>query len=225
MTNIINSFENNDEIIEDLGNGFKIIQSNTTFKFGTDAVLLAEFANPHKNEVVCDLGTGTGIIPILLVAHQNEIKVTAVEIDEYIAKKAEKSIALNNLSDKIEVINEDINKLALEREKYSLVTINPPYSAKGSGIQSENQKVSNARHELTASLKDFITVGAKLLKFGGRMCMVHKPQRLSDIICFMRENKIEPKKLKLITSPNKKSPSLILIEGKKGAGVELKIIL
>lgn len=215
------------ERIDDLEiNDFKIIQNNEGFCFGIDSVLLSDFAkNIKHNTIIMDLGTGTGIIPTLLCAKTKLKKVIGVEIQEEVYEMARRSIELNNLKDKFEIINETILNLNKKYEKntFDVVITNPPYKKKNSGILNENDKKIISRHEVTASLDDFIKVAKDMLKDKGEFYMVHRPDRLVDILSIMRNYKIEPKLLRFVFSEKDQPPKLILIKGIKNAKPFLKI--
>ena len=215
------------ERIDDLEiNDFKIIQNNEGFCFGIDSVLLSDFAkNIKHNTTIMDLGTGTGIIPTLLCAKTKLKKVIGVEIQEEVYEMARRSIELNNLKDRFEIINEDILNLNKKYEKnsFDVVITNPPYKKKNSGILNENDKKIISRHEVTASLDDFIKVAKDMLKDKGEFYMVHRPDRLVDILSIMRNYKIEPKLLRFVFSEKDQPPKLILIKGIKNAKPFLKI--
>ena len=205
------------ERIDDLEfKNLKIIQNKDGFCFGIDSVLLSDFAkNIKKDSMVLDLGTGTGIIPILLCGKTKLKKVTGIELQEEVAKMAKKSIKLNNLEDKFNVINENIlnlNKI-YENQTFDVIVSNPPYKKKDTGITNENEKKIISRHEISASLEDFIKISKDLLKDKGEFYMVHRPERLVDIFELMRKYKIEPKILKMVYSYKNKEPKLILIKG------------
>lgn len=215
------------ERIDDLEfKNLKIIQNKDGFCFGIDSVLLSDFAkNIKKDSVVLDLGTGTGIIPILLCGKTKLKKVTGIELQEEVAKMAKKSIKLNNLEDKFNVINENIlnlNKI-YENQTFDVIVSNPPYKKKDTGIKNENEKKIISRHEISASLEDFIKISKDLLKDKGEFYMVHRPERLVDIFELMRKYKIEPKILKMVYSYKNKEPKLILIKGIKNAKPFLKV--
>ena len=212
------------ERIDDLEfKNLKIIQNKDGFCFGIDSVLLSDFAkNIKKDSMVLDLGTGTGIIPILLCGKTKLKKVTGIELQEEMAKK---SIKLNNLEDKFNVINENIlnlNKI-YENQTFDVIVSNPPYKKKDTGITNENEKKIISRHEISASLEDFIKISKDLLKDKGEFYMVHRPERLVDIFELMRKYKIEPKILKMVYSYKNKEPKLILIKGVKNAKPFLKV--
>ena len=206
--------------------GLKIIQNEKGFCFGMDSVLLSDFAkNMKNNSTVLDLGTGTGIIPILLCGKTNLKKVVGIEIQQDVANMAKRSSQLNNLQDRFEVVNTNIIDLKniYEKQSFDVITTNPPYKKENTGITNENRTKLISRHEITANLEDFISVSKDLLKDKGEFYMVHRPERLVDILSLMRKYKIEPKILKFV-SPNKnKEPNLILIKGIKNANSFLKI--
>ena len=215
------------ERIDDLEfKNLKIIQNKDGFCFGIDSVLLSDFAkNIKKDSMVLDLGTGTGIIPILLCGKTKLKKVTGIELQEEVAKMAKKSIKLNNLEDKFNVINENIlnlNKI-YENQTFDVIVSNPPYKKKDTGITNENEKKIISRHEISASLEDFIKISKDLLKDKGEFYMVHRPERLVDIFELMRKYKIEPKILKMVYSYKNKEAKLILIKGVKNAKPFLKV--
>lgn len=215
------------ERIDDLEfKGLKIIQNEKGFCFGMDSVLLSDFAkNIKNNSTVLDLGTGTGIIPILLCGKTNLRKVVGIEIQKDVANMAKRSSQLNNLQDRFEVVNINIIDLKniYEKQSFDVIVTNPPYKKENTGITNENEAKLISRHEITANLEDFISISKDLLKDKGEFYMVHRPERLVDILSLMRKYKIEPKILKFV-SPNKnKEPNLILIKGIKNANSFLKV--
>ena len=215
------------ERIDDLQyKGLKIIQNKEGFCFGIDSILLSDFANNiKKGAKVLDLGTGTGIIPILLCGKTNLEKVIGVEIQKEVADMAKRSSKLNNLEDKFEVINENILNLKniFQNQIFDVIVSNPPYKKKNSGIINEKETKIISRHEITANLEDFIKIAKDLLKDKGEFYMVHRPERLVDILSLMRQNKIEPKVLKMVFSREDREPKLILIKGIKNARPFLKV--
>ena len=215
------------ERIDDLEfKGLKIIQNEKGFCFGMDSVLLSDFAkNMKNNSTVLDLGTGTGIIPILLCGKTNLKKVVGIEIQQDVANMAKRSSQLNNLQDRFEVVNTNIIDLKniYEKQSFDVIVTNPPYKKENTGITNENEAKLISRHEITANLEDFISISKDLLKDKGEFYMVHRPERLVDILSLMRKYKIEPKILKFV-SPNKnKEPNLILIKGIKNANSFFKL--
>lgn len=234
-----------DERIDDLEyNNLKIIQNKNGFCFGIDSVLISDFAKEVKNNSIgVDLGAGTGIISILLTAKTEISKIISVEIQKEVAEMARRSVELNNMQNKIEIINlnikEIINKTKKEnlsdnlennkiieklpREGFDFVVTNPPYKKLETGKINNNEYKYISRHEVTADLADFIEVSRYLLKDKGTLYMVHRPERLVDIVELMRKNKIEPKKIRLVYSKVDKEPALVLIKGIKNARPFLKI--
>ena len=215
------------ERIDDLEfKGLKIIQNEKGFCFGMDSVLLSDFAkNMKNNSTVLDLGTGTGIIPILLCGKTNLKKVVGIEIQQDVANMAKRSSQLNNLQDRFEVVNTNIINLKniYEKQSFDVIVTNPPYKKENTGITNENEAKLISRHEITANLEDFISISKDLLKDKGEFYMVHRPERLVDILSLKRKYKIEAKILKYV-SPNKnKEPNLILIKGIKNANSFLRV--
>ena len=215
------------ERIDDLEiNGLKIIQNKNGFCFGIDSVLLSDFAkNIKNNSKVIDLGTGTGIIATLLCAKTNLLKIIGVEVQKEVADMAKRSTKLNKLEEKIEIINDNIINLKniFNSGSFDVVVTNPPYKQIHTGIINEEEKKLISRHEIKATLEDFIEVSFYLLKDKGEFYMVHRPERLVDIISIMRKNKIEPKELRMVCSNKEKEPKLILIKGVKNARPFLKL--
>lgn len=208
-----------DERIDDLEfKGLKIIQNKNGFCFGIDSVLLSDFAkNMKKNSKVIELGTGTGIINILLSGKTNATELVGVEVQEEVADMAKRSIELNNLENKIKIINKNILELKNQYDKgyFDVVVTNPPYKKLNTGLINEENKKMISRHEITASLRDFIHISSYLLKDYGEFFMVHRPERLVDILWTMRQEKIEPKKIKFIYPNKNKKTNLVLIKGVK----------
>ncbi|MCR4614560.1 MAG: methyltransferase [Clostridiales bacterium] len=202
---------------EYLGKGIYVLVSRS-HGFGTDAILLAHFANVKKNELICDLGTGCGIIPLLWCREERNQKITALDIQQQACFQLSESIKLNGLEDKIKVLNADLKQLkgVLPFEKYDLVTMNPPYKAPSAGIKSSSEADLTARHETACTLDDIIKAASQLLRFGGRLCLCQRPERLCDIFCTMRKYSIEPKRLRTVAQTCGKAPWLILVEGRKG---------
>lgn len=215
------------ERIDDLEyKGLKIIQNTEGFCFGIDAVLLSDFAKEIKNNSkVLDLGTGTGILSILLSGKTNLNKIYGIEIQKQVAEMAKRSVKLNNLEDKIEIINENIKNLAniFEKNSFDAIVTNPPYKKLNTGEKNEKENKLISRHEITASLEDFIKISFDLLKDKGTLYMVHRPERLAEIIYKLKQNKLEPKVIKLVHSNINSEPKLILIKAVKNAKEFLKI--
>ena len=206
--------------------GLKITQNKEGFCFGIDSVLLSDFAkNIKKDSNVIDLGTGTGIIATLLCVKTELKSIVGVEIQEEVCDMARRSIVLNKLEDKFEIINEDINNLLkyYKKNSFDVVVTNPPYKKENTGIKNDKEKKLISRHEITANLEDFIKTSRDLLKDKGEFYMVHRPDRLVDILTIMRNYKIEPKILRMVYSNVEKEPKLVLIKGIKNAKPFLKV--
>lgn len=218
---------NKNEKIEDLQfKNLKIIQDKKGFCFGIDSILLTDFAKEIKeNSKVLDLGTGTGILATLLCEKTKLKEIIGIEKQNEVFEMAKKSIKLNKLENKFKIINEDVKNLVQKFEKntFDAIVTNPPYKKKGTGIKNEEEKKIIARHETTATLEDFIKTSKDLLKDKGEFYMVHRPERLVDILALMRNYKIEPKILRFVYANEKSEPKLILIKGIKNAKPFLKI--
>lgn len=215
------------ERIDDLEyKNLKIIQNKDGFCFGIDSILLSDFASKIKDESkVIDLGTGTGIIGILLCAKTKLSKTIGVEVQKEVYEMAKRSIKLNHLEDRFEIINENVKNLQnkLEMGTFDVVVTNPPYKKEGTGITNENEKKLISRHEITATLEDFIKASNKLLKDKGSLYMVHRPDRLADIIETLRKYKLEPKTIRFVHPSIGKKANLLLIKAIKNAKPFLKI--
>lgn len=216
------------ERIDDLEfKNLKIIQSEECFCFGIDAVLLSDFAKEiKKDSIVADLCSGNGIISILLSGKTEAAKFYAIEIQEKIADMAFRSIKLNNLENKIDVLNMDLKQLPDEFKpnSFDAIVCNPPYKKINSGIENTNTEKLIARHEIMCTLEDVISVSSKLLKNNGSIYMVHRPERLADIMCLYRKHKMEPKLLQFIQPYINKAPNLVLIKAVKNANSFLKTL-
>lgn len=213
------------EKIEDLQcNGLKIIQNKKWFCFGMDAVLLTNYCEIKNNSSIVDLGTGTGIIPILLSGKKNYSKAYAIEIQEEVAEMAKRSVELNNLQDKIEILNIDLKNILnhLEPNSFDAVISNPPYKLNNSGIINPLDKKAISRHEIMCSLEDVISTAASLLKQYGRFYMVHRPDRLADIMCLLRKYRLEPKQIRFVHPRAYEKPNMVLVRATKHGNPELK---
>lgn len=209
---------------EPIGEGVRIcVSENHTF--GTDAILLANFAAPKRNDTACDLGTGCGIIPLLWCRYDAPKKVIGVDIQPEAAALAEQSIAENNLGEKFSMICSDLLDLKgkVPFGSFQLVTCNPPYKAEGAGIKSKTGADKIARHETACSLEDIIAVSAKLLQTSGRLCMCNRPERLADMVALMRQYKIEPKRLRMVCKKVGEEPWLVLLEGRRCGNSGMRI--
>ncbi len=199
-------------------NGYGIIQDPGRFCFGMDAVLLSGFAKVKKGEKVIDLGTGTGIIPILLEAKTKGEHFTGLEIQPESADMARRSVAYNHLEEKISIIDGDIKEASqiFGASSFDVVTTNPPYMIGQHGLTNPTDAKAIARHEVMCNLDDIIRESARLLRPQGRFYMVHRPFRLVEIFCKMVEYHIEPKRMKLVYPYVDKEPNMVLIEGMSG---------
>ena len=215
------------ERIDDLEyKGLKLIQNKDGFCFGVDSILLSDYAKKiKKNAKVIDIGTGTGIISILLCKKTNLSKIYGIEIQEDVAEMATRSSKLNNLQDKFEIINTNIKNIfeILEPYKFDVVVSNPPYKKVDTGVKSVEKKQLISRHEVECTLEDVIENSSKLLKDLGEFYMVHRAERLADIMCLLRKYKLEPKNIRFVHSKQNDKPSLILVRAVRGAKEFLKI--
>ena len=215
-----------EERLDDLQvNGLEIIQHPGKFCFGMDAVLLANFAKVKKNEKVLDLGTGTGIIPILLTAKTEGEYFRALEIQEESADMARRSVLHNHLEDRIEIVTGDIKEAAgiFGPVSFDVITTNPPYMIGQHGIKNESDTKAIARHEVLCTLDDILRESAKMLKFRGRFYMVHRPFRLAEILSKMVAAGIEPKRMRMVHPFIDKEPNMVLIEGMRGGNSRMTV--
>ncbi len=215
-----------DEILDDLQNGYFIIQKQNGFKFGVDAVLLSDFAKDARSKRTLDLCTGTGIVPILLAAKTDTPRIDALEIQEDMADAARRSVEYNKLQNRITVTRGDLKDAVTiyGGGSFDAVTCNPPYMKRGAGLLGEADTKTVARHEILCTLDDVVRVSSKLLISKGRFFMIHRPSRLTDILCCMRGYRLEPKRLRLVCPSEGKAPNLVLVEGMKDGGGELKVL-
>lgn len=211
------------EFTENLGNGIKVICSET-HGFGTDAILLANFAAPKRTDRCVDLGTGCGIIPFIWLRDGVETEIIGVDIQKEAIDQLNRSNGLNN-SD-IRAINADLREIEkyLPKGQFDLVTMNPPYKPKGTGILSEAAPEQIARHEIACTAKDACAAAEKLLNFGGRFVMCNRPERLADVIAAMRAHNLEPKRIRFVQKQKDTAPWLFLAEGKKGSKPYLEVL-
>lgn len=201
-----------------------VIQKRSGFRFGVDAVLLANFANIKRNDNILDLCSGTGIVPFIIAGKRKFNKIVGIEIQEDMVDMAKRTAVYNELDEKIKFIAGDLKDIELLKAlgNFDVVTVNPPYKLKNSGITNKNREDSIARHEILCDIEDVIKSANILLKDRGRFYMIHRPERIVDILTTMRKYKIEPKRIKMIQPNEKKPPNLLLIEGHKNGGQFLK---
>ena len=217
---------NSNERIDDLQrNGYRIIQNPSLFCFGMDAVLLSAFAKVKKDEKVLDFCTGNGVIPILLEARTKGSHYTGLEIQDTSADLAMRSVMLNNLGDKIDIVKGNVVEASdiFKGASFNVITCNPPYMNDNHGLKNSDLPKAIARHEVLCTLEDIIREASKILNENGRFYMVHRPQRLVEIITLMHEYKLEPKRMRMVYPFADKEPNMVLIEGIKGAGSMLKV--
>ena len=222
MTNNLKEHERLDDLHR---NGYRIIQNEKAFCFGMEAVLLSGYAVVREGERAADLGTGTGIIPILLEAKTGGEHFTGLEIQAEMADMARRSVALNHLEEKIDIVCGDIKEASqiFGAASFDVVTTNPPYMNDAHGLQNPDPVKAIARHEVLCTLEDVVREGAKLLVPGGRFYMVHRPHRLVEIINTMTSFKLEPKRIKFVHPFVDKEANMVLIEGIKGGKSMIKV--
>ena len=215
-----------DERLDDLQiNGYEIIQHPGKFCFGMDAVLLANFACVKQKECALDLGTGTGIIPILLTAKTEGMHFTGLEIQEESADMARRSVVHNHLEEKVDIVTGDIKEAAelFGPASFDVITTNPPYMIGHHGIENPSDAKAIARHEVLCDLNDILRESARILKPRGRFYMVHRPFRLAEILSKMIQVGIEPKRMRMVHPFVHKEPNMVLIEGMRGANSRMRV--
>lgn len=215
---IISNLKENERLDELQRNGYFIIQNPEKFCFGMDAVLLSGFAKAKKGDKVLDMGTGTGIIPILMEAKTDAAHLTGLEIQPESADMARRSVAINGLSEKIAIVDGDIKEAGniFSPASFDVITCNPPYMIAQHGIANPDGPKAIARHEVLCTLEDVVRSASKLLKSGGHFYMVHRPFRLAEIITTLVSYKLEPKRMQLVYPYVDKEPNMVLIEATKG---------
>ena len=214
------------ERVDDLQrNGYRIIQDPDRFCFGVDAVLLSDFAVVKKNEKVLDLGTGTGVIPILMRARYESNHFVGLELQKESAQMAERSVKLNHLEDSISIVEGDIKEVTglFKKASFQVVTSNPPYMIDHHGLQNMDSEMAIARHEIRCSLLDVITAAKNMLEPGGRFYMVHRPFRLAEIFYCLKQQGLEPKRMRMVHPYIDKEPNIVLIEAVRGGKPRLTV--
>ena len=213
------------EKLNPLGGNIKIY-SNDDYRFGTDGILLSAFSAPKRHDRVIDLGSGGGIIPLLWCRKPREGETYALEIQKAACDLMKKSVEVSQVSDKIKILNMDMKEIETLKMggRFDLVTCNPPYRVCGGGILNESDARMIARHEVMCDISDVCTAAAHLLKTGGRVCICSRPERLSDVICALRECGCEPKKLRFVAARCGAEPWLFLVEGKRGASRGMRVL-
>lgn len=214
------------ERVDDLQrNHYRIIQDPERFCFGIDAVLLSGFARAKEGDRVIDLGTGTGIIPILMEAKTEASSFVGLEIQPESADMASRSVLLNHLEEKIQIVTGDIKEAGsiFGAASFDVVTSNPPYMTEHHGLTNEKSPKAIARHELLCSLEDVISQASRILKPGGNFFMIHRPFRLADIMFLLREYHLEPKRMRLVYPFADKEPNMVLLEANRGGRPRLTV--
>lgn len=223
------------ERIDDLGiNDLKIIQNKEYFCFGTDSVLLANFVkSENSNNVILDLCSGSGVIPIILSAKKKYKKIFGVELQSEMYDLFDRNIKINNLEDSIISINENVKNIKdirkkitsiMEKDKIDIITCNPPYKEIGTGLTTNHDVKTIAKCEVMCNLEDIFITSSKLLGKGGKLYLVHKPERLSDLIYFGRKYNLEAKEIRFVYPKIDKKPSIVLISYRKDGGNETKVL-
>lgn len=222
MTINLKEYERIDELHR---NGYRIIQKDNSFCFGMDAVLLSGFASVKPGEKALDLGTGTGIIPILLEAKTEGEHFTGLEIQEEMAEMASRSVRLNGLEHRIDIITGDIKEAGriFGGASFDVVTTNPPYMNDCHGLKNPDLPKAIARHEVLCTLEDVVREGARVLRPGGRFYMVHRPHRLIEIITALTRHRLEPKRMKLVHPFVDEEANMVLIEAVRGGRSMIKV--
>jgi len=216
-----------DETLDDLLiKGLKLIQKNKGFRFTLDSVLLAHFASVKEGDRIVDLGTGTGVIPLILSTRVNKYRAWGVELQQEIAEMADRSIRMNNLEDAITIYCGDIRDIhrVLGGGTFTLVTANPPYCSPQEGQPSSLESRALARHELACSLEDVVSGASKLLNYQGRFAFIHRAERLPDAFALLRRNQLEPRRLRFIHAFIDKNARHVLVEARKKAAPDLKVL-
>lgn len=205
--------------------GYRIIQSPGRFCFGMDAVLLSAFAKVKKGERALDLGTGTGILPILLEAKNGGESYTGLEIQEESADMARRSVLYNHLEDRVRIVTGDIREAAalFGAASFHVITVNPPYMIGAHGLKNDNEAKYIARHEVLCTLEDVLRESERILPDKGRFYMVHRPFRLAEILSGMSRHRMEPKRMRLVHPYIDKEPNMVLLEGVKGANPRMTV--
>lgn len=214
------------ERLDDLQrNHYRIIQHPGKFCFGMDAVLLSGFVQVKPGEQALDLGTGTGIIPILLAAKTQGKRFTGLEIQEEMAEMAGRSVLLNELTGRVEIVTGDIREASrlFGGASFDVVTCNPPYIPSAHGLQNPSGAKAIARHEILCTLEDVIREAARCLRPGGRFAMVHRPHRLAEIFSLMEKYRLQPKRMKLVHPALEREANMVLLEGVRGGGAWLQV--
>ncbi|MBQ7756734.1 MAG: methyltransferase [Oscillospiraceae bacterium] len=209
-----------DFTFENLGDGISICVSDE-HRFGTDAFLLADFAGARRKDYVCDFCSGSGIIAVLMKRNNNPAFIYAVEIQEKAVSQMKLTVEKSGI-DNFEIVSGDLKDFKAKKE-LDLITCNPPYKINNTGAKNDSEAVSIARHEMLCTIDDVCKSASRNLKFGGRLCICNRPERLCDIMVAMRNNNLEPKRVRFVSKTPKDAPWLVLVEAKKGGKPFLQV--
>ncbi len=214
------------ERIDTVNKNIRLIQKKNGLTFGTDAYLLSAFIRPSKYQKAAELGSGTGIISLLLAASDKLSKIYAMEIQKEFAELCQRNIMLNGLCEKVVSVCADVRHLRPEEfnGEFDIVFSNPPYMKSNSGKRNEHDEKFIARHEVCGDIRDFCVSASTLLKFGGSFYCVYRPDRMADLFAAMRQNKLEPKRMIFVHADSDTPPSMLLVEAKKGGACGLDIL-
>ncbi|PHV69403.1 SAM-dependent methyltransferase [Sporanaerobium hydrogeniformans] len=215
------------ERVDDLErNGYLLIQNPEVFCFGIDAILLAHFAKISSDkQKVLDIGTGTGIIPIVMHANYQKGNYTGIDIQEEMVEMANRSVKLNGIEGSVRMLHVDIRnyKDYFKSCEFDIITTNPPYMKGDIGLKNEHPSKNLARHEIACTLEDIINASSDMLKYSGKLCMIHRPLRLVEILMTMKKYNLEPKRLRFIHPKKNREPNMVLIEAVKNAKPEMRV--
>ena len=213
------------EHLDDLQNGFFIIQGEKSFRYGIDAVLLSGYAKVKTGERVLDLGTGTGILPILLAAKTPGKSFTGLEIQQKSADMAQRSVAMNHLEDRISIVQGDIREAVsiFGAASFDVAVSNPPYMIGHHGLTNPDPAVAIARHEILCSFRDIVEQTSRVLTDRGRFYLIHRPFRLAEILCILKEYRLEPKRMRLVYPFVDKEPNMVLVEACKNGNPRIQV--
>jgi tRNA1Val (adenine37-N6)-methyltransferase len=226
VNNFSRSLVQIDETLDDLRPaGLRIIQKIKGYRFSLDPILLCDFARVEENDTVADLGTGSGVIPLLLAIRTSAKRVVGVEIQPELADRARRSVLLNRLDEKVEILTGDLRALPknLSPRSFDAVLSNPPYRRAGTGRKAPTAERAAARHELAGGIEDFLGAAALLLRHGGRFYIVYLAERLAELLSMMRRERLEPKRLRCVHSRPGDGARMVLVEGRKNGGEGLSI--
>ena len=215
-----------DETLDDLRPGvLKIIQKSGGYRFSLDPILLCAFARIEEGDTVTDLGTGSGVIPLLLAVRTSVKRVVGVELQPELADRARRSVLLNRLEEKVEILEGDLRVLPknLAPQSFDVVLSNPPYRRAGTGRKAPAAERAAARHELAGGLEDFLRAASFMLRHGGRFYIVYLAERLAELLAMMRRERLEPKRLRCVHSRAGERGRMVLVEARKGGGEGLSI--